>query len=53
MLMTLKGIGETRAEAIIEYREKNGNFSKKEDIQKVSGIGSSSYEKLKDQIYVD
>lgn len=51
-LMKLSGIGESKAEAIIEYREKNGNFTKISDIKKVSGIGSSTYEKFKDSICV-
>lgn len=51
-LQTLNGIGEVKAKAIIEYREKNGNFEKIEDIKNVSGIGDSAYEKIKDNITV-
>lgn len=51
-LQTLNGIGEAKAKAIIEYREKNGNFEKIEDIKNVSGIGDSVYEKIKDNITV-
>lgn len=51
-LMTLPGIGEVRAEAIISYRESSGLFKKKEDIKKVSGIKDSSYDKIKDLITV-
>lgn len=51
-LMTLPGIGEVRAEAIISYRDSNGLFKKKEDIKKVSGIKDGSYEKIKDLITV-
>lgn len=51
-LQTLSGIGESKAEAIIEYREKNGNFQKIEDIKNVSGIGDAVYEKIKDNITV-
>ena len=51
-LQTLSGIGESKAKAIIEYREENGNFSKPEDILNVSGIGESVYEKIKDNITV-
>ena len=51
-LETLNGIGQTRAEAIIEYREKNGNFNAKEDIKKVQGIGDALYDKIKDNITV-
>lgn len=49
-LMTLSGIGESKAKAIIEYREKNGEFKKLEDIMNVSGIGESAYSKIKDNI---
>ena len=42
----------TKAEAIIEYREKNGDFKKKEDITKVHGIGKATFEKIKDKIEV-
>ena len=49
-LITLTGIGESKAQAIIEYREKNGEFKKIEDIMNVSGIGESAYSKIKDNI---
>ncbi len=49
-LMTLSGIGESKANAIIKYREINGNFTNLEDIMNVSGIGSSTYESIKDNI---
>ncbi len=52
-LMTLKGIGATRAEAIIEYRNTNGSFEKPEDLTKVSGIGEATYGRLKDSITTD
>lgn len=51
-LVKLSGIGESIAEDIIEYRNKNGNFKKKEDIKNVSGIGESKYNKIKDKITV-
>ena len=51
-LRTLNGIGESRANTIIAYREAHGNFAKKEDIMKVTGIKESSYAKIKDQITV-
>lgn len=35
----LNGIGESRARAIVEYREKNGRFASPDDVLKVSGIG--------------
>lgn len=51
-LMTLPGIGETRAEAILAYREKNGGFSSIEDIMQVNGIKEGSFEKLREYITV-
>ena len=51
-LMKISGVGKTKAEAIIAYREKNGDFKKKEDITKVRGIGKSTFEKIKDKIEV-
>lgn len=51
-LMEVKGIGKVKAEAIIKYREDNGNFSTIEDIMKVSGIGESLFEKIKEYIKV-
>ena len=50
-LSQLPGIGEKTAEKILQYRETNGSFKKKEDIMKVSGIGESKYEKIKDLIF--
>ncbi len=52
-LMTLTGIGETRAESIIAYREENGPFAAIEDLMLVSGIKEASFEKIKDYITVD
>ena len=51
-LQTLPGVGESTAQKIIEYREKNGKFAKIEDIKNVSGIGDSKYNSLKDNIIV-
>lgn len=52
-LMTLKGIGESLADAIIEYRQSYGGFSSIEDLMQVSGIGETSFEKLRPYITVD
>ncbi len=49
-LTTLPGIGESRAESIIAYREKHGYFARIEDIMKISGIKGAAYEKIKDRI---
>lgn len=51
-LMTLSGIGETKAESIIEYRNENGRFSSVEELLNVSGIGEKTFEKLKAYITV-
>ena len=51
-LMTLTGIGQTRAEAILAYREEEGAFRSPEDIMNVEGIKEGIYEKLKDEITV-
>ena len=51
-LTTLTGIGESRALAIIAYREKNGLFQSIDGIKKVTGIKDGLFEKIKDQITV-
>lgn len=51
-LMTLKGIGQTRAEQIIAYREKHGAFASIEGIMEVDGIKQGTFDKLKDNITV-
>lgn len=51
-LMTLKGVGESRAEDIIRYREESGGFKKIEDIMKVPGIKDAGFQKIKDSITV-
>ena len=49
-LMSLSGIGESKAEKIITYKNDNGKFNSIEDLKKVSGIGDSIFEKIKDKI---
>lgn len=51
-LITLPGIGESRARDIIEYRTQYGKFNIKEDIMKISGIKEAAYSKIKDYITV-
>ena len=51
-LMTLSGIGEARAEAILAYRQESGGFRTPEDIMKVSGIKEAAFQKIKDEITV-
>ena len=52
-LMTLIGIGETKARSIIEYRSKNGKFASIEQLAEVNGIGIKTVEKLKDKITIN
>lgn len=49
-LMQLPGIGEGKAKAIVEYREKNGRFGSLEDLMKVPGIKQASFDRLRDSI---
>ncbi len=51
-LMTLRGIGEARAEDIIRYREEQGGFGRIEDIMEISGIKDAAFQKIKDDIIV-
>lgn len=51
-LMTLPGIGESRAEDIIRYRKESGGFQSVEEIMNVPGIKESAYLKIKDSITV-
>ncbi|QDI89753.1 hypothetical protein EPH95_00005 [Salicibibacter halophilus] len=46
-------VGPVTAEAIVQYREENGNFQQASDIQNVSGIGEKTYQQLEDQIDVN
>lgn len=51
-LMTLEGIGEKKAQAIIDYRSEYGPFTDIAEITAVEGIGSGIFEKIKDDIRV-
>lgn len=51
-LMTLNGIGETRAAAIIKFREQNGPFVSIEEIMLIPGIKEGIFSKIQDQIVV-
>ncbi len=46
----ISGIGETRAQAIIEYRKQNGKFHSVDDLAKVKGIGEKTIEKNRENI---
>ena len=52
-LLSLKGIGDSRAEDIINYRTENGKFAAIEDIMKVPGIKQGAFNKIKDNIRVE
>ena len=49
-LETLNGIGPSKAQKIIQYREKNGDFQSIEELMNVSGIGEKTFEGLREQI---
>ncbi|MCI8638381.1 MAG: hypothetical protein HFG41_04330 [Coprococcus sp.] len=51
-LMSLSGIGKSRAEAILAYRREHGRFEKIEDIQKIEGIKEGIYSRIKDRLTV-
>lgn len=51
-LQEITGIGETKAQCIIDYREANGGFKSIEDIKNVEGIGEKTYEKIKAEIKI-
>ncbi|WP_349946944.1 helix-hairpin-helix domain-containing protein [Lacrimispora sp. BS-2] len=51
-LMTLRGVGEAKANDILKYRESHGGFQKIEDIMKISGIKDAAFQKIKDDITV-
>ncbi len=51
-LMTLTGIGESKAKDILRYREKKGSFSSVEELMEIPGIKAGVFQKIKDQITV-
>lgn len=53
LLMTLSGIGPSKAKAILAYREEHGPFQKTEDLKNVTGIGDRTFENLQDFITVN
>ena len=51
-LMSLSGIGEVKAEAIIRYREEKGGFTSIEELKEIEGIKDGVFGKVKDQIKI-
>lgn len=51
-LQTLTGIGKSKAEAIIKYREENNGFKNIEELMNIKGIGESMFEKIKNDITI-
>lgn len=51
-LQSLNGVGEKKAEKIIQFREENGSFKTIEDLKKVDGIGEKTFDSLKSQITI-
>lgn len=51
-LMTLNGIGEVKATAILEYRRENGNFYTVDELTNVKGIGEKTLEKIRERVRV-
>lgn len=52
-LMSVKYIGEVKANKIIEYREENGEFGDVAELKNISGIGEKTFEKIKNSFYVE
>lgn len=51
-LATLKGIGPTKAEAIVNWRTENGSFKSIDELTQIKGIGDKTLEKIKDEITI-
>jgi competence protein ComEA helix-hairpin-helix repeat region len=51
-LMSLPGIGQAKAQLILDYRTEHGVFAVKEDLMKISGIKDGIYKKIKDLITI-
>ena len=51
-LESLNGIGPAKAEAIVDYRTKNGPFKTVDDLEKVSGIGKATLDKNRENIVI-
>jgi len=51
-LDTLSGIGPSKAQAIVDYRNSQGGFKSTEELMNVKGIGQATFDKIKDQITI-
>ena len=51
-LTSLKGVGDKRAQEIINYRKKNGDFKSVDDLEKVPGIGPGIMKQIRSQVSV-
>jgi competence protein ComEA len=51
-LTTLKGVGDKRAQEILDYRKKNGNFKSVDDLEKVPGIGPGLMKQIRSDVTV-
>ena len=49
-LTTLKGVGDKRAQEIIDYRKKNGNFKSVDELEKVPGIGPGLMKQIRSEV---
>ena len=52
-LVLINGIGDTKANAILAFRDQIGQFDSLEQLQQVKGIGEKTYQKLIQYLYVD
>ncbi len=49
-LMTIPGIGQVKAQSIVDYRNKNGKFNSVDELTNITGIGVKTLEKLRDKV---
>jgi len=49
-LMTIPGIGQVKAQSIVDYRNENGKFNSVDELTNITGIGVKTLEKLRDKV---